>query len=106
MGLISQKTAEKIWSCYREINTAKTLLKDMHELRMKYPNDPHAQSLKDCFGVSRSLQLGVPSGENSHRLFNVKPQLAESVIRAHIAAQESELVEANEQAKIELLEIK
>ena len=74
----------------------------MEEQRKRYPNDPHAEYLKDCFGRAQSLQLGIPSGENSHRLFNVSPSLAESVIKAHIADKRAELVEVNEDARIEM----
>lgn len=100
--MIQRITAQRIWMCYREIETAEKLLKDMAEIKEKYPQDPHAQHLKDAFGHSRDLQLGIPSGENQHRLFNVSPTLAESVVRAHIAIKRAELVEANEQARIEL----
>ena len=85
MGVIQQETAGQIWQCYREISSAEKLLQDMEEQRKRYPNDPHAEYLKDCFGRAQSLQLGIPSGENSHRLFNVSPSLAESVIKAHIS---------------------
>lgn len=102
MSFISQKTAARIWQCYREIQAAEHLLSDMDALKEQYPNDTYAQNLKDVFGRSRNLQLGIPSGENSHRLFDVAPSLAESVIRAHISNKHAELVEANEQARIEL----
>lgn len=57
---------------------------------------------RDPFGRQRNLQLGIPSGEHSQRLFDVAPRLAISVIRAHIAEKQRELAEANEQARIEL----
>lgn len=58
--------------------------------------------MKDSFGNRRNLSLGVPSGPDSYRLFNVNPRLAESVIQAHIARQKSDLIELCESAKIEL----
>lgn len=100
--MITQETAARIWQCYREIETANKLLLDMEKMRDRYPDDPHAQRIKDCFGRGQDLQLGIPSGDNSHRLFTVAPKLAESVIRAHIASKTSELIETNEQARIEL----
>ena len=99
--MITQETAARIWNCFREISAAEKLLSDMAELKNRYPDDPHAQNLKDAFGRGRKLQLGIPSGENSHRLVDVHPKLAESVITAHIANKKAELVEANEQARIE-----
>lgn len=100
--MITQETAARIWNCYREIATGWKLMADMEEERRKNPDDPHAPELRDVFGRRRGLQLGVPSGASCHTLLDVGPELGVSVIRAHIAAKEAELVEANEQARIEL----
>lgn len=97
--MITQQTAYSIYACHREILCAKELLKTMEE----HIRDPDWHQLpKDAFGRARGLQLGVPSGESSHRLYDVPHRLATSVIRAHIAEQERKLVEVNEQARIEL----
>ena len=72
---------------------------------IKWENDKTAPTLKDAFGRRRHLQLGIPSGENSHRLFDVPPPLAESVIRAHLAEQRKQLLLANERARIELRDL-
>ena len=100
--MISQETAARIWECYREIKSAEKLLNDMKKAQEANRFEPYEQKLKDAFGRKTDLQLGVPSGENSHRLFNVSPKLAESVIFAHISNKKAELIEANEQARIEL----
>ena len=100
--MISQETVESIWKCYREINTAENILRTMAELKEKHPHDPHAQDIRDVFGRGRKFQLGIPNGESGHQLMDVQPKLAESIIRAHIAAKKAEMVEANERAKIEL----
>lgn len=102
MNLITRETAARIWECYREIETGEKLLSDIKKVRDDNHGDPHAQHLKDAFGRRRDLQLGIPSGHNSHKLFDVPEKLAESVIRAHIASKRAELIEANEQARIEL----
>jgi hypothetical protein len=102
--MITVETAAQIWTCYREIAAGKKLLEDAEkQLHSEPKEDPFP---RDPFGRKRGLQLGVPSGENSHRLFDVPPRLALSVIRAHIAEQERQLVVANEAARIELLEAK
>lgn len=101
--MISQETAAMIWNAYREIETAEKLLSDMEKESKNIDHDKHAPSLKDAFGRKRHLQLGIPSGENSHRLLEVRPALAESVIRAHIEHKRAELAEANERARIELV---
>jgi hypothetical protein len=100
--MITQKTAERIWVAYREIAAGEQLLADTKETREREDLDEFAPTLKDAFGNRQHFQLGVPSGTNGHRLFYVSPQLAEPVIRAHIAAKRSELAEANEQARIEI----
>lgn len=101
--MITKETCERIWHCYREIAAGKKLLADIAEEMKNAPaGEPYAPKLEDAFGRPRDLQLGIPSGDNGHRLFRVPYRLAESVIRAHVAAKEAELVEANEQARIEL----
>jgi len=100
--MITQKTAADIWHCYREISASEKLLADMAKEKKNNRDDQHSPSLRDAFGRRRCLQLGVPSGEDGHRLFQVAEDLAESVIRAHIAKKRAELVETNERARIEL----
>ena len=96
--MITQQAAAEIWNCYREIQNGQKLLPDM-EKALREGEDPNP---RDAFGRQRNLQLGVPSGDNCHRLFDVAPKLAISVIRAHIAEKERALVEANEKARLEL----
>lgn len=103
--MISLETCVAIYAAYREINAGEKLLADMKAEREKHrfdEVDKYAPTLNDAFGRARQLQLGVPSGENAHRIFDVSPVLAESVIRAHIENKRAELVEANERARIEL----
>lgn len=104
MGQLEQKTCERIWKCHREIETAEHLLSEMEKLRKEAESnrDPHVKGIDDAFGYPRDLQLGIPSGHNSSRLFNVSPVLALSVIKAHISNQKADLVELNESARIEL----
>lgn len=100
--MISQETCSAIYAAHREIMAGEKLLADMKEQREKMREDKYAPTLKDVFGSKRHFQLGIPSGESSHRLYEVSPILAESVIRAHIENKRAELVEANERARIEL----
>jgi hypothetical protein len=97
--VISRKTASDIWLCHDEIEKAEKLLVDLEELKKQWPREQH---LRDVFGRPAGLQLGVPSGQNSHRLFDVDPELAKSCITAHIAQKKAELATANERARIEL----
>lgn len=100
--MITQETCAAIYAAHREIQAGEKLLADMKVERERAQTDKYAATLKDAFGRVRQLQLGIPSGENAHRLFDVSPVLAESVIRAHIENKRAELVEANERARIEL----
>lgn len=100
--MISKDTVMAIWTAYREIEAGEKLLADMTKERERQDVDKNAPTLRDAFGRVRQLQLGIPSGENGHRLFDVSPVLAESVIRAHIQNKRAELAEANERARIEL----
>ncbi len=96
--MITQETAGRIWNCYREIETAQELLKELTEKLKTEKDDTPLGSP----GRRNNYQLGIPFGDTAHTLYNVQPKLALSVIRAHIAEKERELVEANEQARIEL----
>jgi hypothetical protein len=97
--MITRNTASDIWRCHDEIEKGEKLLADMAALSTKWPEQKY---LLDSFGRERGLQLGIPSGESSHRLYNVSTKLALSVIAAHIANQKAALAEANERARIEL----
>lgn len=100
--MISQETAALIFRAYRDIEAGQKLLDDMRAIREREGLDKYAPTIKDAFGRPRHLQLGIPSGENAHRILDVSPSLAESVIRAHIERKRAELVECQERARIEL----
>jgi hypothetical protein len=110
MGELSKETLERIWHCRREIEAGNNLLQELEEERARIAETEHRRvsrmepTLKDAFGRRRHLELGVPSGENSTRLFKVSPLLAVSIINSHIAKKTAELAEAHEQAKHELME--
>ena len=98
MGMISAETAWRIARVHREIEAANNLLNEVDkckERREKF--EP-----RDAFGRPSGFQLGVPSGRDSHRLFDVSPELVPYVVRAHIAAKTKELAEACERARMEL----
>ena len=100
--MVRKETAAKIWNTYREIETAEGLLRELEEIKIGFEVDEKAPKIKDAFGRRKHFEFGIPSGDNSHRLFEVSPPLAESVIKAHIENKKAELVEANKQARIEL----
>lgn len=100
--MITQETAALIYAAYREIEAGEKLLSDMKEIRQREGLDKTAPTIRDAFGRPRQLQLGIPSGDNSHRILDVSPVLAESVIRAHIENKRAELATVQERARIEL----
>lgn len=100
--MITQETAALIYAAYREIAVGEKLLEDMQAIRERERLDKTAPTIKDAFGQRRHLQLGIPSGEAAHRILDVSPVLAESIIRAHIENKRAALAELQEIARIEL----
>ncbi len=96
--MISKQTAFDLWIAYDEIDRGENLLADLEELRRQGKE----MNLRDSFGQPRRLQLGVPSGESSHRLMDLQPTLAVEVIKTHIAQKKSELALINERARTEV----
>lgn len=98
--MIAYDTAVAIAYAYREVDTAEKLLVEIAET----VKQGHSQTdIRDAFGRRQDgLQLGVPSGSNGHRLFNVPWSLARPVIEAHIASQKAIIMALGEKARIEL----
>lgn len=98
---ISKNTAMDIALAYREVETAEALLKEIEEARSRY----EMPDVRDVFGRPQGgLQLGVPSGQGSHRLFDVPWSLARPIIEAHVAAKKSLIAALTEKARIEMAE--
>lgn len=96
---LSKQTAMDIAYAHREIEIAEELLKEIREA-LKRRETP---DVRDAFGRPQNgLQLGVPSGNNGQRLFNVQWSLAEPVIEAHIANQKAKLKALSNTARTEL----
>jgi hypothetical protein len=99
MSNISQATAMDIALAYREVETAQTLLAEIVEAQSRRASP----DIRDVFGRHQDgLQLGVPSGSNGHRLFNVPWSLARPIIEAHISAQQAIIAALSEKASIEM----
>lgn len=103
MSNISQETAGEIWNCYREILAGEKMLKEITE-KIKEEKDNKV----DFFSASpekviRGHDLHAPNQNSaSSTLFSIDPELAMSVIRAHIAQKKAQLGRGNEQARMEL----
>jgi hypothetical protein len=99
--MITKETCVKIWNAHNEIEKANQLIADLAKIvgDDKVKGAPH---LRDAFGDRRGLQLGVPCGESSHRLYNVNLDLSVKVIQLHIKEQQDHLIELMAIAKIEL----
>jgi len=86
--MITKETAEKIVSCYQEIETGEGLLEKLE---------------KPIEGtVNLLLDLGVLVGDRSRWLCKIRPGLALCITRAYTAEKKKELIEAGEKAKDEL----
>lgn len=99
--MISYETSTAIAYAHREIEAAEKLLAEITDTINRRVGDP--PDIRDAFGRRQEgLQLGVPSGSNGHRLFNVPWALAKPVIEAHIANQKAMLGVLSEKARGEL----
>jgi len=97
--MISVETATDIAMTHREIEVAEKLLADVDEVQ----KNNGVSDIRDCFGrVQNGLELGVPSGGTSRRIFNVPWPMAKIIIEGHIAASKTRLQALNEKARIEL----
>lgn len=97
--MISAQTATDIALAYREIATAEKLLAELSDAmdRRKVPD------LRDAFGrIQDGLQLGVPSGDMSQRMFNVPWSVVKPVIELHIAHHKARIQTLNMTAAAEL----
>ncbi|CAN7301166.1 hypothetical protein LJR231_001534 [Phyllobacterium sp. LjRoot231] len=98
-GLVSKQTAMDIALAYREVETAEKLLADISE----QINRRETPDIRDAFGRRQDgLQLGVPSGNNGHQLFNVPWSLARPIIETHIANQRAKITALTELARSEI----
>jgi len=95
--MITKDTAVAIAYAYREVETAEKLLAEISK-QMDGGNQP---DIRDAFGRQRGLQLGIPSGDNGHRLFDVPWTLARPIIETHIAAQRAVIASMTQKAVIE-----
>ena len=98
-SLITRETATDIAMAYRELEAAEKLLQEVRDALDTF----RAKDIRDAFGrAQHGLQLGVPSGDTGHRLFNVPYSLAVPVIETHIAHHKAKLVTLSEKARQEL----
>lgn len=99
MTLISKETATDIALAYRELEAAEKLLEEVRQATETF----RVKDIRDAFGrVQTGLQLGVPSGDTSTRLFNVPYSLAIPVIETHVAHHKAKLATLSEKARQEL----
>lgn len=95
--MITVETATDIALAYRELGAAETLLAEVENQIKK--DSFETKDLRDAFGRRiDGLQLGVPTGDSGHRLFNVQWKLAKPILLAHIANIKANLLALNERA--------
>lgn len=99
---VSAETAKAIAFAHREIETAEKLLVDVDAAMSKSSFDQ--EDIRDVFGRRQDgLQLGVPSGQGSQRLFNVPFAMCKPIIEAHIANQRTIVQLYSEKAGVEAM---
>jgi hypothetical protein len=99
MSMISQQTAIDIAYAYREVETAEKLLSEITDEfdRRTVPD------IRDAFGRRQDgLQLGVPSGNSGHRLFNVPWSICRPIIELHIQRQRTQITILTQKAQEEI----
>lgn len=97
--MISKQTAMDIALAYREVETAEALLQKITEDRSRRA----APDIRDAFGrLSDGLQLGVPSGQSGHTLYQVPWSLCRPIIETHIARQKAIIATLSEKARSEI----
>ena len=87
-----------------EIEKSQKLINDMAEV-LSRDSEKQAPTLNNAFGEKKGLMLGVPSGNDSHRLFDVNADLSIKIIEKHIEEKQARLIELMAIAKIELLQV-
>lgn len=99
--MITKETAVKIAYCHDEIEKCHKLIKDMAEVLAK-DKEKSRPTLPNAFGENVGLQLGVPSGDSSYRIFSVNAELSVKIIETHIEEKTKRLAELMAIASIEL----
>ncbi len=101
MKVISNELAIAIAHAHREIKAGQDLLADIEKAIASSTIDQ--KDIRDVFGRRvGNLELGVRSGSDSQRIFQVPFNLAKPVINAHIAAQQAQLEALSLQAVEEM----
>lgn len=101
--MLNYQTALDIALCHQELKNGKELLEEVEKAIEAEKKRLVADNIRDAFGRPvHGLELGVPTGRGSRRLYNVPWPLARSAIIAHMANIERRLVVLNEGARLEL----
>lgn len=103
--MITKETCVKIYHCHNEIENGKKLIEDMAK-SVKEDEEKRPPTFYNAFGQRCGLELGVPSGSDSKRIFGVSVELGVKVIEEHIKKMEQRLQELMVIAKLELIDLK
>ncbi|MEM6739041.1 MAG: hypothetical protein AAF646_02925 [Pseudomonadota bacterium] len=92
------ETAREIAFAHREIEVAKGLLEEIDNALANYEE----LDIRDSFGRTRGMRLGVPTSNNGHQMLDVSWYLARPIIRAHIAEKRAKIEALSEIARAEI----
>ena len=99
--MITKETAVKIAFCHEQIENCQKIINDMAEV-LKKDSEKQTPKLHNAFGEKVGLELGVPSGDSSYRIFGVNTELGIKIIQSHVEEKKKRLVELMAIATIEL----
>lgn len=96
INVLSKELCVKIWSAWNEIKKGQKLIADAN---MQLGDHNEDETLYNAFGDRKGMELGVPSGSNSHSILGVSYDLAETIILQHIEDSKLRLLELNKEVK-------
>ena len=99
MNQVTKEQAYELIKLHQEIESAEKMLAVITPANAS----KEIPDFRDAFGRRRQLQLGVPSGENAHRIYDVPFDLAEVVVRAHRDGCVAKLAALNIQIRNQIL---
>ena len=99
--MLSKEICVKIWNAYQQVENGKKLIEEMEEV-LRNNKDLKEPCFRNAFGERVGLELGVPSGRDSSRIFGLSNVLGKKIIKEHVRNSKKRLKELMKEAEFEL----